>query len=89
MSLTLENDCIIRPRREKTCLRRFASKTGADQPAHPRSQISAFVIRFLDNFICKLATGWLVGFVALRPKSTAMVIAGRSVHLTTLFPGQA
>ena len=32
---------------------------------------------------------WLVGFVALRPKSTAMVIARRSVHLTTLFPGQA
>ena len=31
----------------------------------------------------------LVGFVALRPKSTAMVIAGQSVHLTTLFPGQA
>ena len=28
-------------------------------------------------------------FVALRPKSTAMVIAGRSVHLTVLFPGQA
>ena len=30
-----------------------------------------------------------VCFVALRPKSTAVVIAGRSVHLTTLFPGQA
>ena len=30
-----------------------------------------------------------VCFVALRPKSTAMVIAGQSVHLTTLFPGQA
>ena len=29
----------------------------------------------------------VVGFVALRPKSTAMVIAGQSVHLTTLFPG--
>ena len=28
-------------------------------------------------------------FVALRPMSTAMVIAGRSVHLATLFPGQA
>ena len=28
-----------------------------------------------------------VCFVALRPKSTAMVIAGRSVHLTTLFDG--
>ena len=31
----------------------------------------------------------VVCFVALRPKSTAMVMAGRSVHLTTLFPGQA
>ena len=30
-----------------------------------------------------------VCFAALRPKATAMVIAGRSVHLTTLFPGQA
>ena len=30
-----------------------------------------------------------VCLVALRPKSTAMVIAGRSVHLATLFPGQA
>ena len=29
-----------------------------------------------------------VCFVALRPKSTAMVMAGRSVHLTTLFLGQ-
>ena len=28
-------------------------------------------------------------FVALRPMSIAMVIAGRPVHLTTLFPGQA
>ena len=31
----------------------------------------------------------LVGFVALHPKSTAMVMAGWSVNLTTLFPGQA
>ena len=30
-----------------------------------------------------------VCFVALRPKSTAMVMAGWSVHLTTLFPEQA
>ena len=45
------------PRREKTCLRGFANNTGADQPAYPRSRISAFVIRFLENFICKLATG--------------------------------
>ena len=45
------------PRREKTCLRRFANNTGADQPAHPRSLINAFVIRFLESVICKLATG--------------------------------
>ena len=30
-----------------------------------------------------------VCFVALRPKSTAMVVAGRSAHLTTLLPEQA
>ena len=34
---------------------------------------------------------WLIFFfvVALRPKSTAMVMAGWLVHLATLFPGQA
>ena len=32
---------------------------------------------------------FLFVFVALRPMSTAMVIAGRSVLFTTLFPGQA
>ena len=35
---------------------------------------------FRSLFVC---------FVASRPKSTNMVMAGRSVHLTTLFPGQA
>ena len=44
------------PRREKTCLREFANNTGADQPAHPRSLISTFVIRFMESIICKLAT---------------------------------
>ena len=36
--------------------------------------------RDLGSFVC---------FAALRPKSTSMAMAGRSVHLTTLFPGQA
>ena len=45
------------PRREKTCLRGFANNTGADQPAHPRRLISAFVIRFLESIICKLGAG--------------------------------
>ena len=31
----------------------------------------------------------IVCFVDLRPKSTAMVMARRLVHLTTLSPGQA
>ena len=39
--------------------------------------------------VCGCRCRLLVGFVALRPKSSAMVIAGLSVHLTTLFPGQA
>ena len=43
-------------RREKTCVRGFANNTGADQPAHPRRLISAFVIRFFESIISKLAT---------------------------------
>ena len=43
-------------------------------------------------FYCKIISSWrksqIVCFVALRPKSTAMVIAGRSVHLTTLCLGK-
>ena len=27
----------------------YANNKGADQPAHPRSQISAFVVRCLDS----------------------------------------
>ena len=40
---------------------------------------------FLVSELCPFENCLLV----LRPKSTAMVMAGRSVHLTTLFPGQA
>ena len=35
--------------REKTYPRGFVNNTGADQPAHPRSLISAFVIRFFEK----------------------------------------
>ena len=44
-------------RREKTCLLEFANNTGAVQPAHPRSLISAFVIRSLESTVRKLPTG--------------------------------
>ena len=52
----------FRPQREKTCLRGFANNTGADQPAHPRSLISAFFIRFLKSIIYKLAIGEIATF---------------------------
>ena len=54
----------------------------------------ASVLMFIDLFRCSYFAGalrtkfCLFVFVALRHMSTAMVIAGRSVHLTTLFPGQ-
>ena len=51
-----------RPRLKKTCLRGFAKNTGADQPVHPRSLISAFVILFLKKIICKFATGEISNF---------------------------
>ena len=41
---------IIEPRREKTCLRGFANRTGADQPSHQRNPISAFVIHFFGKY---------------------------------------
>ena len=44
------------PRHEKTCLWGFAKYTGADQPAHLHSLISAFVICFFESTIFNLAT---------------------------------
>ena len=41
--------------------------------------INHFSLIVSNNIVC------FVCFVALCPKSTAMVMAGRSVHLTTLF----
>ena len=34
----------------------YANNKGSDQPAHPRSLISAFVVRYLDSKIPLLAT---------------------------------
>ena len=43
------------PRHDKTGLQVFANK-GADQPAHPRRLISAFVICLMERIISKLAS---------------------------------
>ena len=39
------------PGHEKMCLMSYANNKGADQPAHSRSLISAFVVRCSDNII--------------------------------------
>ena len=53
------NETINGPLRETTFYggHTVANNTGTDQPALPRSLISAFVIRFLESIICKLAAG--------------------------------
>ena len=51
------------PRHEKTCLWGFVNNKDADQTAHLRSLISAFVIPFLENFVSRLGEiliFWLV-----------------------------
>ena len=50
------NIILYGPRHEKTCSRRSVNNTGADQPVHSRSLISAFVICLLESSISKLAT---------------------------------
>ena len=39
------------PGHEKMRLMSHANNKGADQPAHPRSLISAFIVRYLDSII--------------------------------------
>ena len=51
LNVTL-GQALFGPRREKTMV---SKNTGADQPAHPYSLISAFVFRFLERITSKLA----------------------------------
>ena len=47
---------LIGPRREITCLQGVSNNTSADQHAHPRSLISAFVVRLMKSIISRLAS---------------------------------
>ena len=47
---------IIGPQHDKTCLRWVGNNKGSDQPTHPRSLFSAFVIHLLGSIISKLST---------------------------------
>ena len=70
------------PQRKKTCLRGFANNTGADQPAHPRSLISAFVIRFLERNICQLNTGEISTFSLVSvAEETGLKLASSDTHI--------
>ena len=40
---------LTEPGHAKMCLMSYANNKGADQPAHPRRLISAFVVRCLDS----------------------------------------
>ena len=55
------------------------------KPATPQSRVKHSTTEPLLSSLASV----LFGFLDLRPKSTAMVNVGQSVHLTTLFPGQA
>ena len=46
---------ICGPGHAKMCLMPYENNKGADQPAHPRSLISTFIVRCLDSMICILA----------------------------------
>ena len=48
--------CIIWASTRETLSLVFENHKGADQPAHPRILISAFIIRLLESIISKLAT---------------------------------
>ena len=84
----LLKDSAFNSLQDRICLQN--SLGGGSKPilSHPSISLTLPAVEFFmlltipnSLFVCL--------FVALRPESTAMVIAGRSVHLTTLFPGQA
>ena len=58
----------------------LCKKKNEEKMLPTQKEITAMYILFFVCFVC---------FVALCPQSTIMVMAGQTVHLTTLFPGQA
>ena len=52
MKSHIRDVCLIYgPGQAKMCLMPYANNKGADQTAHPRSLISAFVVRSLDSIL--------------------------------------
>ena len=60
----------------------FENIKGADQPAHPRSLLSAYVISFSKNIISKLATDKIIIFKLVSvAKETARFIGNHEDRL--------
>ena len=70
----------IEPGHEKTCLMSYADNKDADQPAHPRSLISAFVVRCLDSVMS------LVSVTKISSLMLASVAEQASLSLTSSEP---
>ena len=51
MQLLKAGTPLIGPGHAKMCLMAYVNNKGADQPAHPRSLISTFVVRCLDSIM--------------------------------------
>ena len=64
------------PGHEKMCLMSYANNKGADQPAHLRSLISAFVVRCLDSVMS------LVSVIKISSLMIASVAEQASLSMT-------
>ena len=62
--------------REKTCLMSYANNKGADQPVHPRSLISTYIVRCLDSVMS------LVSVTTISSLMLASVAEQASLSLT-------
>ena len=62
----------------------FENNKGADQPAHPRSLISAFVIRLSESIISRLATSEIsIFYLVSVGKETALSETSKTVFVAT------
>ena len=65
----------FRPGHTKMCLMPYANNKGADQPAHPRSLISTFVVPCLDRHIFVLRGSFNVALLQLYgPRQANLVL---------------
>ena len=72
------------PLHEKTCLWRFANNKDADQPTHPCSLISTFVINILESIISRFATSEIFLLVSVAEQALNLNLS--EIPKTSFFP---